>query len=286
VQDRDGRFSLRLSTAETRWVGVAAEGFAAWEGWVDAKRSGGPLEIRLSSGVVVSGSVVLPAAIAKGVRARLLPRRDKSDMEGSSVDTPAEKLPTRPATVTADGMVRFEHVRPDRYWLFVEGEGILKTAFAVDVPGSGLDMGAVKIAGPTATGRIEGRIWRGKSRDNGGWALASGEVRPSDFAGMDGDRGRIEFRADESGRFHVDGVPIGLSTVGFTHHVGADVFDEYTWSALVVEGRRLWSMRSNPRDAESSRWRSRSEMDRRRSTNQDPDWARRGKSTTLLSAHG
>ena len=63
-------------------MGVSAPGFAAWEGWVDVKRGGPPLEVHLSPGVAVTAKVVVPGALKTGVKARLVPRRDKSDIGG------------------------------------------------------------------------------------------------------------------------------------------------------------------------------------------------------------
>ncbi len=101
VQGRDGRFRLGLSNEGTTWVGVAAAGFAAWEGWVDVKRGGEPLEVRLSPGVAVSARVVVPETLRTGITASLVPRRDKSDIGGIPSDPLAEELPTRTATLSA-----------------------------------------------------------------------------------------------------------------------------------------------------------------------------------------
>ncbi len=237
VQDRDGRFRLDLSKEGTTWVGVAAEGCAAWEGWVDVKRGGEPLVIRLSPGVAVSARVVAPEAMRKHVKARLVPRRDKSEIGGLSSTPYAEEFPTRTATLSADGSLRFESVRPDRYRLIIEGRGIPETVLALDVPGGGLDVGIVRIDVPTTMGRVEGRVWYPKSRGGGVWAFADGYVGGFRFKGLGEDDSRsIAFQADENGHFAVDRVPGGMTTVGFPFQF-FDVIDSYRWSALVVEGQ-------------------------------------------------
>ena len=178
----------------------------------------------------------MPEAIRNRVKATLLPRRDKSDIGGMPSDPLAESLATRTATVAADGTVRFSHVRPDRYRLIVEGAGVPETALAFDVPDAGFDVGDIRIAVPTATGRIEGRVWHPTSRGGGVWAFAKGYVGAYRFAGIGNDRGGIAFQADENGRFRVEGVPVGLTTVGFPDQV-FDVINSYEWSALVVAGQ-------------------------------------------------
>ncbi len=61
-------------------------------------------------------------------------------------------------------------------------------------------MGVVSIDFPTATGRVEGRVWHRKSKGGGVWAFAKGYVGGFRFQGMgDNDRRSIEFQADEYG---------------------------------------------------------------------------------------
>ncbi len=237
IQARDGRFRLSLSKEGTTWVGVAAERFAAWEGWVEVKRVIEPLEIRLLPGVTVSARVVVSETLRNRVKASLVPRRDLWDIDGLSYSPLAEELPTRTATLSADGTLRFEHVRPDRYRLVIEGRGIPETVLAIDVPDAGLDAGVVRIDVPTAMGRVEGRVWHPNAKEEGVWAFADGyvgEPRLEDLG--DDDRRLVRFKADENGRFQVDRVPVGLTTVGFPYQV-FDVIETYTWSALVVEGQ-------------------------------------------------
>ncbi len=237
IEDRDGRFSLGLSKSGKTWVGVAAEGSAAWEGWVEVRRGGGPLEVRLSPGVSVSGRVEVPERLRDRVKARLVPRRDNSDIGGVSAEPYAEQLPTRRAALEADGTLCFDHVRPDRYRLILEGRGVPGTALALDVPDAGLDVGTVRIDVPTATGRVEGRVWHPKEKGGEPWAFAKGYIGGFWFEGLgdENDQG-IVFQADEGGRFKVDRVPAGLTTVGFPYQV-FDVINSHTWNTLVVEGQ-------------------------------------------------
>src|SRR5581483_6438881 len=136
----------------------------------------------------------------------------------------------------ADGSVRFEHVRPDRYRLLLDCPGLARTALALDVPEGGLDLGVVRPNVPTAMGRIEGRVWRPVDEGGGPWASAEGYVGGLRFQGLGDTNPSIEFRADEQGDFRVEGVPTGLTTVGFPYRV-YDMVHSHKWSALVVEGQ-------------------------------------------------
>ena len=232
VQSGDGRFSLNLSKVGTTWVGVAAEGFAAWEGWVELERGAPPLEIRLARGVAVRASIMVPESLRAHVNATIVPRRSSPEL--SSLFSAVKELPTRTATLSDDGNLHFENIRPDRYQLTVEGRGVPKRVLALDVPAAGIDVGPVRIDVPTASGRIEGRVWRPKSGNGGVWAFANGYVGRLVFQGIED--GGIGFQADEDGRFKVPGVPVGLTRVGFPYQ-RFDVLLSYTWSALVVEGQ-------------------------------------------------
>jgi hypothetical protein len=236
VQDGNGRFSLDLSEAGTTWLGVAATGFAPWEGRVDVKRGVKPLDVRLSPGVSVSTSVVAPDALRSRVKATLVPRRGKSDPVDVRADWAPEDIASRTATRSADGRLRFEHVRPDHYWLVIAGPGVPEKVLGLDVPGTGLDVGTVHIDLSTAFGRIQGRVWHPKDKGGDLWAFADGYVGGFRFQGAELDDHGIAFQADENGRFQVNRVPVGLTTVEFPFQY-YDVIDSYTWSALVVEGQ-------------------------------------------------
>ncbi len=243
VQEAEGRFSLGLAQEGTTWVGVSADGFAAWEGWIDLKRGGEPMDIRLSPGVTLSASIGPVTMSRKFTKATLFPRRDKSAIGGMPSDPPAEILPIRTAKIAADGTIKIEHVRPDRYRLAIQGEGrsgIEQTLddfrlavegtdspdiiLAVDVPEGGIDIGAIPVAAPASTGRVVGRVWHSENEKKGVWSFAEGHV------------GGVPFRADEEGRFAAEGVPVGLRTLSIPFQV-YDVISAHTWSVLVVEGK-------------------------------------------------
>ena len=118
--------------------------------------------------------------------------------------------------------LRFENVRPDGYRLIIKGRGVAATNLAIDVTDADVDLGTLRIDGlGTATGRIEGRVWRPKDKGGGPWAFANGYVvGESRVPGLDaGNDRRMTFQADENGCFTVERVPVGLTTVGFASYL-------------------------------------------------------------------
>jgi hypothetical protein len=237
---------VNLSTRGVVWVGVAADGFAAWEGWVEGQGCGAALDVRLSTGVTVSGTISVPKELRTRLKARLFPRRDKTEIGGIPSRPLAEQLPDRQTSISPDGTFRFEHVRPDRYRLIVKSDGITKAVFALDVPDAGIDLGAVPVDITTATGRVEGRVRRPQSLGGGVWANAKGYVEPAQVGGdygidPHGDRfpltqDTVEFQADRNGRFRLEGIPVGLVTVAFSYQL-YDMIRDYKFSAIVVDGQ-------------------------------------------------
>ena len=131
--------------------------------------------------------------------------------------------------VSADGILRFDHVRPDRYTMHFSGPGATPLAIAVDVPPADLDVGQIRLAG---RGRIEGRVFRSPEHGGGVWSFADGYVR---FPGRSSAE-NITMLSDEDGRFSVDGVFVGLVKIGFPYMI-FDVVYADEWAVQVVEGQ-------------------------------------------------
>ena len=103
------------------------------------------------------------------------------------------------------------------------------------MPEGNFDVGTVRVEVRTTTGRIEGQVWHPKDKGGGVWSFANGNIRGFRFGESDDGRS-FGFQADENGRFKVERVPTGLTTVEFTYAV-FDVIYSYEWSTLVVEGK-------------------------------------------------
>lgn len=257
VRDRDGRFTLGLAKEGPCWVGVVADGFAGWEGWIDFRRDGRPMEIRLEPGTSVTARVEAPEALRKSIQARLVPRREPGRDDADDADD-ADALPTlhtspfatefftRTAALSADGTLRFEHVRPDRYRLTLDDRSISPTDLVLDIPGAGVDVGAIRIGVPTprATGRVAGRIWHPEGEP---WAFANGFVGgyPLSWSPVRTDTWSFGFIADEDGRFTVDRVPVGPTRVGVPFAT-FDVIQCHAWKVVVAEGQTTWVDGFNP----------------------------------------
>jgi hypothetical protein len=228
-KDRAGQFSLGLDWRGSTWIGVRAQGFGLWELWTDVPPAGLTQVVRLQPGVSVSGKILAPAAGLSKIQARLVPRRNLKDGRGLGSDWAMKEWAERSATVTADGILRFDHVRPGGYTLDFSGPGVTPLALAIDVPSSGLDLGRVRFAG---RGRITGRVFRSEEHGGGPWRFADGYAR---LPGRPYDE-KIEILSDEDGRFSVDGAFTGLVKVGFPYMV-FDVVSADEWAVQVVEGQ-------------------------------------------------
>ena len=72
---------------------------------MELKRTSEPLEIRLARGVTVSASIMVPESLRAHVKANLVPRRNRPDR--GLLFSPVKELPTRTATLSAGGSLRF-----------------------------------------------------------------------------------------------------------------------------------------------------------------------------------
>ena len=134
------------------------------------------------------------------------------------------------AAVSADGFVRFDHVRPDRYTLSVDGPRVTPKALALDVVADDFDLGEIRLVG---RGRIRGRVFVPNKRGGGVAAFTTCRV---EWNQPPIPRSTVEFVSDEDGRFSVEGVPVGLVSVDIPYAVGhTESSDNY--SAQVCENQ-------------------------------------------------
>jgi hypothetical protein len=220
VNDTRGRFKLWLNREGRTWVSVRAQGYANWEDLTNVPRSGASVIVRLETGFPLAGRILAPPGGLARLEAWLVPRRHPSDGRGFGSGSEVVDWTTRKTTVDADGNVRFDHVRPDRYTLLLSGPGVTSRRLALDVSGGGLDLGQVRLAG---RGRIRGQAFKSKDRGGGAEVFSTGKIQ---FAGSWDNHEEIEFLCDEDGRFSVGGVPIGRVSVGFPWMLGCVVQSE------------------------------------------------------------
>ena len=153
IKDSRGRFKLMLDWGGSTWLAVRADGFANREVRIEVTPGGGKLVVRLEAGVTVRGKILLPPGTQNKVTARLVARPGAYHHERSLVmDWSGVATPVAP-----DGTFRFEHVRPDRYKLGLDGPGVTPRLLAVDIPAGGLDLGQIRLFG-------RGRICRARLR--------------------------------------------------------------------------------------------------------------------------
>jgi hypothetical protein len=158
-------------------------------------------------GVTVRGSISPGGAAVAGAKLML--------KKGLISDDDPSVLKT---TVDADGRFRFDHVPPGAYVFVVAGDlAALIRPRCVIVSDGALELDPLVLP---ATGRVFGQAFWPK--DHGDLSLRG---RPHSFAGgaiIDGRQRSISldesimFKADENGRFDVDGVPAGRVGVAFS----------------------------------------------------------------------
>ncbi len=233
VADAAGRFQLRLDREGKTWVGVRAAGHASSKVLTDVPPGGGYLVVRLEPGAAVTGKVLAPPGrLSRVLRARLVPRWNRSDGREFSSPSEIEDWIALTTNVAADGTLRFDHVRPDRYTLELHGPGVTPRQLALDVPGGGLDLGQIRLAGRPGRGRIHGRVFKSKDRGGGPWRFATGEIASRSGAY----RHNIPFMSDEEGWFSVEGVPAGRVSLGFLN-IMSDVIEVDTQDVEVSENQ-------------------------------------------------
>jgi hypothetical protein len=152
--------------------------------------------------------------------------------------------------VAAGGKFHFEHVGPGTYVLGIAGPAISPISTAILVTGSDLDAGSFALRGH---GSIAGIVYQDKmicegdkcrlDEKRGPWPFAEGHISFQDSAGRSNSEDfrhlkPIPFKADEGGRFCVDGVPVGMVSVEIPHHITADIIGAHVRRAMVLEGKK------------------------------------------------
>lgn len=231
VTHGNGTFRLSLASPGLHWVGVRADGFAAWEGWTKVSQEQSELTITLSPGVSVSGKVNLPAGVVGRIHATLCPQRAETRSIGFG-GTPARTLATLRCDLSDDGRFDFPHVRPDDYVLTIGGRGITEFTRALKVLDAGVKGLAIDVRG---TGQIVGRVFHPPDRGNGTWAFAKGEVFRAEDDRRFGEP--MHFRTNKEGRFSLDGIPLGDIDALISYRASADVVEAHVRRARIIAGQ-------------------------------------------------
>lgn len=230
------------------WVGVSSPSHALWDTVLDVWKGSTSLTVRLDAGVSVVGRVTGGVSSKSEVSVQLTPCAAEGEGDGQDSELTARQL-AGTMTVTADGKgaFRFEHVKEGAYTLIVRAEGSSPRKVSVTVPGSGSDVGDIVLEGcGTIAGRVYMPAWSVAADGAAGkvWAFAEGEVSYEGAAEVDGDLyddtlhlKPISFKADENGRFRVEGVPVGLVWMSIPYHLSSDVMDAHVRLAQIVEGQ-------------------------------------------------
>lgn len=223
VDDAQGRFSVSTDEAGKHWVGVRAKGFSPWEGWCNVQAGSAEINVSLTTGVSVNGSIQRPASSRGEITLKLIPQRLPGHAYIVS-DTAAREIATETTLLRADDTFQFINVRPDRYQLVVLGTHITPVVRNTIVPAGDLLMGTLPVQG---TGTVEGTVYDERtglpvSYANGTWKLV----------GLD-ELIHGEFRAGVDGSYRINNAPAGVVQVHRPEHLTADIIGGEVRQALV-----------------------------------------------------
>lgn len=231
ITDGSKGFQLALQNDGEHWVGVRADGFAPWEGWIDVSRKSEVLAITLKPGVKVTGKVKLPLGAGGPIEAILIPQRQDA-REFVVSTTPARELATIRTRLAADGSFTFPHVRPDDYVISLSGKGVTPLRQALTVPDAGLTVGTIEAQG---TGRIVGQVFTALKDKKGPRPFASVSFRWNKIKDPNVDPTYVI--ADENGRFEFDDVPAGEATVSTPSDKPSYPIESHTRIVRVIAGQ-------------------------------------------------
>jgi hypothetical protein len=256
VDDNDGRFVVRPEKLPEKGddycLGIRVDGFAPWHGVVSrAKMESGDFRIVLKEGASLSATLTLPATAQEPIEVALLPTGRQPDALPLPTDPktkvarePTDRQPEEPlgypgvqlarysGTMKRGEALRIPHLRAGNYELKITCKGATPLFRPFVIGNEDLALGDLRLEG---TGSISGMV--NEPHDEGTpWRFANGEIYIAAFGGLSG-KPYLTFKTDASGRFRVDGVPIGMVTVRFSYNLSADVIGGMIREARIVEGK-------------------------------------------------
>jgi len=254
VDDDEGCFTLPVRTdwdyddEGKVWIGVKTPGFALWETTVDIWQGTTSIIADLRPGVAVMGTIKGREDHQGSISAELLPCR-VYEGELTSDTSQRQELGRMKTPVNSSGAFRFDHTGPGTYLLAISGPTISPIRSVITVSDSDTDVGNFS---PRGRGSVCGVVYEAKmicegdkcwlDENRGVWAFADGYISFQDSSGRSNSDDfqhlkPISFKTDENGRFHVNGVPAGMVSVGFSYHITADIISAHTRNANVLEGK-------------------------------------------------
>lgn len=225
------------------WIGVKSPGFAFWETRKKTWDGTKSISVTLNRGYSVGGSV--QRNDSDPVTVSLLPARQHFE-DFTSETSMRQELGRMVTAVREDGSFHFQHVATGKYRLAVSGSQISPLSTGIEVSDSDVHAGSFE---PQGRGSIQGVFYEEPEEESGseqrarGWAFADGEIafednnrraNPADFDHFK----PIQFNTDETGRFHVDNVPVGRVRISFSYPITADIIGAHTRFAQVVENQQ------------------------------------------------
>ncbi len=236
TEDEEGRFLIRpekISGTGTYWLGVKADGFAPWDGLVTlSKLTSGDFNIVLKAGATLSATVALPESARGPIEVRLEPTDRQPSETVTVTDHPGKTLAKHRFPLKRGENLSIPHLRAGEYMLEIVSLGATPMRRPFRIGSEDLNLGTLPLAG---TGSLFGTV-TDPDQNSELWRFADGQIFIDGFGG-DRFEPYLKFKADEMGRFRVDGVPTGIVTVSFPYHMTADIIGSLTRTAKVADGK-------------------------------------------------
>jgi len=237
ITDPHGEFSiLAKSLAEKGsdyWLGIGTPDAAPWMGtFTSAQLTSGELVVTLSPGVSLTAKLDLPDGAKMPLQIKLTPTDQENTDSFMDSSLPGKRLATHQAKVPVGKPFLLTHLRAGRYQLVIRSSDTTPILRYLEIKDQNLDLGTITMQG---TGSISGVVHEAYDSTTP-WSYADGEIFVEGLSENFFDS-YLQFKADDQGRFQIDGVPCGLVHLSFSYHESADIIGSMGRSVYVVEGK-------------------------------------------------
>jgi hypothetical protein len=213
IRAEPGQVRMTFYTPGRRTVWARAKGVAMAEVAVDVARNMGPVVVKFSRGVAVTGNAKV--ADGKFAAGEVSLRRSVKDFIVPQISVPLKD----------DGSYCFDHVGPGLFDLAVSLPGRTVAKTTVTVANADLNVPAIQVRG---TGTIAGQVFWYEG-DRTPWPQAKGTILAEDGK-------EFTFQADGEGRFRAEGVTLGKARLFVSHSEGC-LFCSLEASVEVLENK-------------------------------------------------